>query len=352
MCKVLAINEEGEPLLGLAVERDVSLHDGFHEVDLCPHVHAVDAVVLASHPNAHLVVGAYRVEHVVGQLLLVEGPAPVHAGDGFGVGEVEVVESLAGRAKGGAAPYLEQAVVLSGGSNQLGVGGEDGKLDGVGEPLCPRLLNVAVGVEEGQRGAPGEQLVGHAPRQRRDGVAGVGQRHGALERPLDGALVVAIGAVDVDVARRAYGELARGLVDGDGLELELVVDVERLDDMVGTVEEDEGVARDVGLVGEDGVSRAACDMGRGWAYDDLEALPQAMGHGLQFGLRAPRENAAHQGVEGVATVAAPPFSAHSLIAGGEVYDAFDAVPGLGDTRRSRWFAVPGGGAPGGLPCIV
>ena len=44
--------------------------------------------------------------------------------------------------------------------------------------------------------------------------------------------------------------------------------------------------------------------GGGLAYNNLEALPQAMGSGLQLGLRAPRENAAHRSLASVAIVAA------------------------------------------------
>lgn len=44
--------------------------------------------------------------------------------------------------------------------------------------------------------------------------------------------------------------------------------------------------------------------GNASSYDDLEALPQAMGDGLQSSLRAPWENAAHGSLERVATVAA------------------------------------------------
>jgi hypothetical protein len=64
---------------------------------------------------------------------------------------------------------------------------------------------------------------------------------------LDSALIVPIWPVYVDLSRRAYRELAGALIDCDSLKLELFVDVDGLQDVVRSVEDDERIARDVDL---------------------------------------------------------------------------------------------------------
>jgi hypothetical protein len=56
-----------------------------------------------------------------------------------------------------------------------------------------------------------------------------------------------VWSVCVYVARGADGNLARALIERDGLELGFFVDVGRLEDVVGRVEDNERIARDVGL---------------------------------------------------------------------------------------------------------
>lgn len=52
----------------------------------------------------------------------------------------------------------------------------------------------------------------------------------------------AVRLVDIDVARRACRELARSFVDCDSFELILLVNVDGLYDVVGAVEDYEGIA--------------------------------------------------------------------------------------------------------------
>ena len=64
---------------------------------------------------------------------------------------------------------------------------------------------------------------------------------------LDSALILPVRLVYVYMTRRTDSELARVLVERYGLELGFFVDVGCLEDMVRRVEDDEGIARDVGL---------------------------------------------------------------------------------------------------------
>lgn len=64
---------------------------------------------------------------------------------------------------------------------------------------------------------------------------------------LDSALILPIRLVYVQVPRRASSEFACILVEGNGFELRLLIDVGRLEDMVRRIEDDQRIARDVGL---------------------------------------------------------------------------------------------------------
>jgi hypothetical protein len=59
---------------------------------------------------------------------------------------------------------------------------------------------------------------------------------------LDSALILAVWAVYVYVSRRAYRDLAGAFVECDCLQLELLVNVDGLEDMVRSVENDERIA--------------------------------------------------------------------------------------------------------------
>lgn len=107
---------------------------------------------------------------------------------------------------------------------------------------------------------------------------------------LDGALILPVRLVYVYVARGADGELARVLVERDGLELGFFVDVGRLEDVAGRVKDDERITGDVGLSST--ISFTVALNGRTW-YNDLVALPQSMGDSLQLRLRPPGEDVAH-----------------------------------------------------------
>ena len=63
------------------------------------------------------------------------------------------------------------------------------------------------------------------------------------------AIFDAVWLVHVDVARRAGRKLACAFVDCNSFEFVFLVDVDALYDMVGAVEDYEGIAGDVGLVG-------------------------------------------------------------------------------------------------------
>lgn len=66
---------------------------------------------------------------------------------------------------------------------------------------------------------------------------------------LDSALILPVRLVCVHALGRARCDLARALVEGDRLELKLVINVDCLHHVVRAVEEDQGVSRNVRLRG-------------------------------------------------------------------------------------------------------
>lgn len=68
-----------------------------------------------------------------------------------------------------------------------------------------------------------------------------------MTRPLEHPIFYTVGLVYVYVARRADCNLAGALIERDGFELRLFVDIDGLDDMVRRIEDYERIARDVGL---------------------------------------------------------------------------------------------------------
>jgi hypothetical protein len=64
---------------------------------------------------------------------------------------------------------------------------------------------------------------------------------------LDGPLILPVWPVYVDASRRTCREFAGALVNGDCFELEFLVDVDGLQDVVWSVEDDERVTGNVNL---------------------------------------------------------------------------------------------------------
>ena len=64
---------------------------------------------------------------------------------------------------------------------------------------------------------------------------------------LDGPLILPVWPVYVDASRRTCREFAGALVNGDCFELEFLVDVDGLQDVVWSVEDDERITGDVDL---------------------------------------------------------------------------------------------------------
>jgi hypothetical protein len=64
---------------------------------------------------------------------------------------------------------------------------------------------------------------------------------------LDGTLILPVWPVYVDASRRTCREFAGALVNGDCFELEFLVDVDGLQDVVWSVEDDERITGDVDL---------------------------------------------------------------------------------------------------------
>jgi hypothetical protein len=64
---------------------------------------------------------------------------------------------------------------------------------------------------------------------------------------LDCALILSIGLIYVDMSCRTCGELACLFIECDGFEVGFFVNVCGLENVVGPVEYDERIARDVGL---------------------------------------------------------------------------------------------------------
>lgn len=65
------------------------------------------------------------------------------------------------------------------------------------------------------------------------------------------ALIIAIGLVDVNQRRRGSSYLARQIVNGYCDEVVVGLDISGLKDIIGRVENDNGIARDVGLLGQE-----------------------------------------------------------------------------------------------------
>ncbi len=109
---------------------------------------------------------------------------------------------------------------------------------------------------------------------------------------LDGTLILSIRAIDVYVFAGTSGELASAFVQCDCFELEFFVDIDGLEDMVGTVEDDERIAGDVGLVyGRQSYSNTqGCKLK---SYNDQKVVPCPMRDSLQLRLRPSRKNTAH-----------------------------------------------------------
>jgi hypothetical protein len=68
---------------------------------------------------------------------------------------------------------------------------------------------------------------------------------------LDSSLILPVRPVYVDASPRACCEFAGAFVDRDCLELEFLVDVDGLEDVVRSIEDNERIARDVDLYKED-----------------------------------------------------------------------------------------------------
>jgi hypothetical protein len=64
---------------------------------------------------------------------------------------------------------------------------------------------------------------------------------------LDGALILSVGLVYVDVSRGTCRNLACILVERDSFKVCLFIDVGGLEDVVGAVEDNERIAGDIGL---------------------------------------------------------------------------------------------------------
>jgi hypothetical protein len=64
---------------------------------------------------------------------------------------------------------------------------------------------------------------------------------------LDGALILSVGLVYVDVSRGTCRNLACILVERDSVKVCLFIDVGGLEDVVGAVKNNERIAGDIGL---------------------------------------------------------------------------------------------------------
>jgi hypothetical protein len=64
---------------------------------------------------------------------------------------------------------------------------------------------------------------------------------------LDGAFILPIGLVYVDVSRGTCRNLACLLVERDSFKVRLFIDVGSLEDVVGLVQDNERIAGDIGL---------------------------------------------------------------------------------------------------------
>lgn len=110
----------------------------------------------------------------------------------------------------------------------------------------------------------------------------------------DGAFILPVWLVNVYVFLGTCGYLASILVERDSFEVRLLFDVGSLEDMIRSVEYYKSVAGDISLHKIPRVSIVEeVRSGGTESYNDLVALPQPMGDGLQLRLRATWKNAAH-----------------------------------------------------------